>query len=331
MVEVAEMGWTRFVAWVRQRPVVAFYLLCYAFSWGLWLAYLGLHWQVLEILAMIGVFGPALACVWTAHLTSPGQRTGRRRSWWLAFAPAWFAATAILAWYNLATAPGMSLVAVVVYAVLAVPPAYVLASAFSTVPGVRQTLSSLVRPTGRWGWYLLALLLPPAIWLLGAWLSRQAGWPLVSYPALAPDALQLAASVTGVFLYTVLYAGGLNEEAGWTGFALPRLQARYSPLVASVIVWFFWVLWHVPLHLAGLYDLSLHVVVGTFFGRFVFTWLYNRSLGGLLTAILFHTSFNVASQFIPLTNIQLLIEAVLALALIAGERMWRKLPERGVG
>ena len=325
------MGRKRFAAWLRQRPVVAFYLLCFAFSWGLWLAYFALRWQILEILAVLGLFGPALACVWTAHLTSSGQQTGRRWRWWLAFFVAWAAATAILAWYNRTTAPGVSLVAVVVYAVLAAPPAYVLASAFSTVPGVRQTLSSLVRPTGRWLWYLLALSLPPIIRLFSAWLSRQAGWSLLSYPQPAPDALQLAGSITGVFLYTVLYAGGLNEETGWTGFALPRLQSRYSPLVASVIVWFFWILWHVPVHLAGMYDLNLHVLVGTFFGRFIFTWLYNRSLGGLLTAILFHASVNVASQFIPLTNFQLLVEAVLAVALIAGERMWQRLPERGMG
>ena len=108
--------------------------------------------------------------------------------------------------------------------------------------------------------------------------------------------------------------------------ALPRLLARYSPLIATLLVWFFWILWHVPLHLAGMYELSPLVLFGTFFARFVFTWLYVRSSGGILTAILFHTSANVASQFIPLTNANLWVEGALALVLVIGARMWRRLP-----
>lgn len=92
------------------------------------------------------------------------------------------------------------------------------------------------------------------------------------------------------------------------------------------IQWFFWILWHVPLDLAGMYDLSPHVLVGTFFARFVFTWLYIRSCGGLLTAILFHASANVAGQFIPVTNASLWVEGALALVMVIGARMWQRLP-----
>ena len=41
------------------------------------------------------------------------------------------------------------------------------------------------------------------------------------------------------FLHGFFYAGGINEESGWRGFALPRLQKNYCPLIASAIVWFF--------------------------------------------------------------------------------------------
>jgi len=152
------------------------------------------------------------------------------------------------------------------------------------------------------------------------------GWGLISQPALPSDLFALAGSVLLTFLYTLLYAGGLNEETGWTGLALPRLQARYSPLIATLVVWFFWILWHVPLHLAGLYDLNLNVLVGTFFARFIFTWLYIRSSGGILTAILLHASANVAAQFIPVTNAAHLLDGVVALVAIIGAKMWRRLP-----
>jgi membrane protease YdiL (CAAX protease family) len=132
------------------------------------------------------------------------------------------------------------------------------------------------------------------------------------------------------FLYTAIAAGGINEETGWTGFALPGLQRHHSPLVATVILWFFWILWHMPLHFAGVWnpelDSLLRSLVGTFFARFIFTWLYNRSLGGLWTAILFHASANVAIQFMPVTPLQLILEAALAVAVVVGGRKWMKLP-----
>jgi uncharacterized protein len=43
-----------------------------------------------------------------------------------------------------------------------------------------------------------------------------------------------------------LDAGGLLEENGWRGFALPLLLQRFNPLLASVILGFLWGLWHFP-------------------------------------------------------------------------------------
>ncbi|MBD3885571.1 CPBP family intramembrane metalloprotease [Phormidium tenue FACHB-886] len=43
-----------------------------------------------------------------------------------------------------------------------------------------------------------------------------------------------------------LDAGGLFEENGWRGFALPRLLQHFSPLKATVILGFLWGLWHFP-------------------------------------------------------------------------------------
>jgi membrane protease YdiL (CAAX protease family) len=316
---------TLWMEWIRKRPIAAFFVLCYAISLGLWLPLIALHNKILEILVVVGLFGPALACIFVARALPAHTRFARAGQARIPIVLAWGASALILA-LNSPAASAASPAVLVVFAALALVPAYVISSAFNGPPGVRETLSSMIRPRGWWGWYLLAVLLPPALRLLSAMLSQYMGWEFITHPALPTDPLKLAGSVLILFLYTLLYAGGLNEEAGWTGLALPRLQARFNPLIATLVVWFFWILWHVPLHLAGLYDLSFHVLVGTFFARFVFTWLYNRSYGGLLTAILFHTAANTASQFMPVTNASLWIEAAFALVVVLGTRMWQRLP-----
>jgi hypothetical protein len=79
--------------------------------------------------------------------------------------------------------------------------------------------------------------------------------------------------------------------------------------------------------MAGYFELSPHVLIGSFFGRFLLTWLFIRSSGGMLTAMLLHTSVNVTSQFVPLTNASLMLDAVVAAVVIIGGKMWRQLPE----
>lgn len=68
----------------------------------------------------------------------------------------------------------------------------------------------------------------------------------------------------GLLVAMFLDAGGLFEENGWRGFALPRLQARYGALVGTIILGALWAGWHMPVKI----DLALSFGWGHFLGIF---------------------------------------------------------------
>jgi membrane protease YdiL (CAAX protease family) len=85
-----------------------------------------------------------------------------------------------------------------------------------------------------------------------------------------------------------------------------------------------------PMQIAGYWnsdiDSFVRALIGTFFARFIFTWLYNKTRGGILPAILLHASANTCFAFLPVTHVHMVMEAILAIIIIIGNRMWVKLP-----
>ncbi len=95
-----------------------------------------------------------------------------------------------------------------------------------------------------------------------------------------------------------LLNSGLGEESGWRGYALPALQHRFGARLASVLIGFGWMIWHVPafFYLPSYAHLGVGSVVGFLLGimagSFLLTWLSNASRGGTLLPIVWHASFN---------------------------------------
>lgn len=97
-----------------------------------------------------------------------------------------------------------------------------------------------------------------------------------------------------VFLMRTLLGGGLGEELGWRGFALPRLSEKHGAIRASLIIGLVWTFWHLPGHLVSSNPL-VNVVAQLCFTvplSFVFTWLYYRSSEMLLPVVLMHGALN---------------------------------------
>ena len=102
------------------------------------------------------------------------------------------------------------------------------------------------------------------------------------------------------FLFVALIGGGLDEEMGWRGYALPRLQGRLGPLTANLLLGVVWAFWHLPLWFFPGYfpagsSFGLYVV-STVALSFLIGWVYNGTGGSLLLAVLAHTASDVADN-----------------------------------
>lgn len=173
--------------------------------------------------------------------------------------------------------------------------------------GLRRLLSGLARWRVGLHWYLAALLIPPSIQLAALGLHLLlAGEPLqLTGLAQLPfgfGGMPLWGQVLALFLIFVLGFDGLGEELGWRGFALPRLLEKRSPFIASMILGFFWALWHVPYMLSAgsaLADRPFLLFLLNLMGiSVVYTWLYVGTRGSTLLAILFHAAGNTTATLL---------------------------------
>jgi len=148
-------------------------------------------------------------------------------------------------------------------------------------------------------WHIPVFLLFPAVTgaaLLLATLSGEA----------APDLSVLSNPLLIVvaFFYIFFLGGPLEEEFGWRGYALDRLQARYNALISSVILGFIWGLWHLPLFFIPTQTIYYQkpiwgMMVSLVLYAILFTWIYNNTGGSILAAMLFHTMGNLSHFMLP--------------------------------
>lgn len=324
--------------WIRRYPIETFFLL------GIAICFVTMFPVVLVIpqndtlgqllsfyLARIGVYSPVLAGMFIARVIQPDRQRVPFARRLLIFLPVWLIAEIIqVASIRLTAAPGASTIAL---AILSLPaallPAFVISSAYSGADGVKQMLATLVRPSGSIVYYLIALLTFPVIHIIGTGITNvldgKAWFPVVFQGA------DLAYTLFITFFSVLLFSGGINEESGWRGFAQSRLQAKYSPLVANLILWLMMVIWHIPNDMME-YQHGGYILIRIVLYPFItilFGWIYNRTRGSILAPAIFHASMNTMNplmRFFPLSTAGNILLVCFALVVIIFDRMWRKLP-----
>jgi membrane protease YdiL (CAAX protease family) len=154
-------------------------------------------------------------------------------------------------------------------------------------------------------WYVVALLGPAVTYLLGIGIHVLLGGSSPDFlqpfvRQLVPPTYSLAVAGLVFFLFQLVANG---EEFGWRGYALPKLQARHSALIASLIVGVVWALWHVPKYLTAgdPHDLPFwFFALNMLASAILYTWIFNCTGGSLLLMLLLHAAVNTGIVMLPI-------------------------------
>ena len=130
--------------------------------------------------------------------------------------------------------------------------------------------------------YLIAVVLPTAVWLAAAWLN-----------SMPTQAIQWA----NLMVFPIVFATNWGEEVGWRGFALPRLMASHRPLTASLVLGLIWGSFHLPLYWPRPLFAVLFLLLTLALSLFM-TWLFQSTDECVLLCTLFHAVYNTWSQAI---------------------------------
>jgi hypothetical protein len=166
--------------------------------------------------------------------------------------------------------------------------------------GLRDLRSRLFRRVGI-RWYAVALLFAPLLVTVVLLVL------LLFSPEFVPG---IAATSDKVFLLLFgigwgLIGGGLLEETGWTGFAVPELRRRYSAFTTGLIVGILWGIWHILVSFwmsgtaSGDLSLAIFLPAMVFYMvslpayRVLLVWVYDRT-GNLLVVMLMHAVFSTS-------------------------------------
>lgn len=111
------------------------------------------------------------------------------------------------------------------------------------------------------------------------WNVRPLWWPLL----------------LGLLVAMFLDGGAVFEENGWRGFALPLLQHRHTPLIASIVLGLLWTAWHLPVKfdLLNYGPAGAGAIIAVLTAKFValtivMTYFFNLAGGATILAIAMH-------------------------------------------
>jgi membrane protease YdiL (CAAX protease family) len=305
------------------RDYALYVAAAYAFTWTVLITSVKLGWSE-DYLTLSGA-GPAFAAlILSRRQAGLSQSSKVRWLWFAGFIPmCWIVLSLRTSWWS--STSGLPVHLLPLQLIPSLAPAWILSAAFSANVGVRDLGRRLLHRPNRWSLY--ALLFFPVLLGIPSAIAYAFGARL-AWPGLGGATVTSTATAAMTFFSNILYAGVL-EEPGWRGFLLDRLQRKFSPLNASLLVWLPWAVWHGPV---DYYRPVRFTLVQEILLRVVFlipltlilTWFYNRSGRSIQTTVLFHAAINTFPYVVAYYQPAWFVVFVFAAYAVIADRMWRR-------
>lgn len=151
-------------------------------------------------------------------------------------------------------------------------------------------------------WYIPVLFLLPATVVLAHLLNS------LIFNSPFPKSSLLTEFYWIPIIFLVFLVMQFSEELGWRGYALDRLQKRWSAAFSGVLLGSIWAIWHLPMFLIrGFSQHDNQLPYGQFFITLVLisvliTWLQNNTKGSLAPAFIMHAMLNLSGEVFPLVE-----------------------------
>jgi membrane protease YdiL (CAAX protease family) len=162
--------------------------------------------------------------------------------------------------------------------------------------GVRRLFGRLLEVRFAWYWWPVAAAMPFVVHYTPVVIADAAGVMEAGYADFgAPFPMALVMLLPWLILLSL-------EEVGWRGFALPRMQERYSAIKAGLLLGIGWGLWQAPFALGRAFAEGTGSPAVRLLAVFVFwvvmsllwTWIFNNTRGSLIMANFFYVFVNAS-------------------------------------
>jgi membrane protease YdiL (CAAX protease family) len=152
----------------------------------------------------------------------------------------------------------------------------------------------------KWLYFLISIFLLPLLYLSS--LSLAVITERLTFPSLSIFDDYMYVFVNFIFFFFI--TGPFQEEFGWRGYALDKVQTNWNALESSMVLGSIWSFWHLPLfYISGtphsnqsFFSFTITVILLSV----IFTWLYNNSNGSILISMTFHAVNNLSNSLFPL-------------------------------
>jgi membrane protease YdiL (CAAX protease family) len=162
---------------------------------------------------------------------------------------------------------------------------------FEGKTGLKLFAKSLIKIKVKYYWYLLVFFLPIFVYSLPVIFNIAIGNPS-NHDYFNTNLWGITLSIV---LSNIVFAG-FAEEPGWRGYALPKINQHFRPIISGVIIGVIWAFWHLLFYVFGSRPWST-------FPQFVFTvtvisciytWIYLKTKS-IPLMIIFHVMHNLSN------------------------------------